>query len=97
MPFTSGELTQWGASQPRAAHLRVADALIAKIHQGVYGPGETLPSSAKLAREHGVSETTMSKVMTRLIAQKYVAPARRGRKVVAAELPALLPEPREGE
>jgi DNA-binding GntR family transcriptional regulator len=59
-------------------YVEIADELEARIHKGVYRPGEKLPTQRELAVAFGVSEQTISKA-TALVKDRglvYSAPPR---------------------
>jgi GntR family transcriptional regulator len=62
----------------KALFLQVRDALAARITQGVWEPGVSLPSEGDLAREFGVSAGTMRKALDLLEAERLIV-RRQGR------------------
>jgi DNA-binding FadR family transcriptional regulator len=53
-------------SADRAVFRQLADLLRARIESGTLAPGESLPSEVQLAREHGVSRTTVRQAIAQL-------------------------------
>ncbi|MGW8630594.1 GntR family transcriptional regulator [Streptomyces sp. NPDC055793] len=49
------------AAQPK--YLRLAETLRARIVQGAYRPGQTIPSEPQLAAEHGMSRPTVVRAL----------------------------------
>ncbi|WBX84515.1 GntR family transcriptional regulator [Sphingosinicella microcystinivorans] len=56
----------------RPLYRQVYDIVVGKVAQGVWKPGEALPSEQALARELGVSQGTMRKVLDALTAEKVL-------------------------
>jgi DNA-binding transcriptional MocR family regulator len=54
------------------AFMRLARMLRDQIRTGQYKPGDKLPPSASLAREHGISRRTALHALEVLAANKYV-------------------------
>src|SRR5215472_459434 len=51
---------------PKSVHSRLAEQLESRIRQGVYQPGQRLPSEHRLARELGVSRGTLRQALSPL-------------------------------
>ncbi|MFV3126550.1 GntR family transcriptional regulator [Niveispirillum sp. KHB5.9] len=56
----------------RPLYRQVYDIIVAKVAEGVWRPGEAIPSEHALARELGVSQGTMRKVLDALTAEKLL-------------------------
>lgn len=56
----------------RPLYRQVYDIVVSKVAQGVWKPGEALPSEQALARELGVSQGTMRKVLEALTTEKLL-------------------------
>ncbi|MGH8296821.1 MAG: GntR family transcriptional regulator [Steroidobacteraceae bacterium] len=56
----------------RPLYRQVYDIVVHRVAQGVWRPGEALPSEQSLARELGVSQGTMRKVLDALTAKKVL-------------------------
>jgi len=54
---------------PKAPYLALADTLRERIDEGVYLPGEALPSLATIASEFGVSRSTAAKAVRLLVSE----------------------------
>ncbi len=61
----------------RKAYEQVADQLMAMITTGELGPGDRLPSEAELARDFGVSRTTVREAL-RILATRHLIQTRKG-------------------
>jgi GntR family transcriptional regulator len=73
------------ASQPyRPLYRQVRDILLERIGDGVWRPGEPLPSEQALARDLGVSQGTVRKVLDALTAEGLVE-RRQGKGTFIAE------------
>lgn len=59
-------------SDPKAIYLQLADALCDWILQGVYKPGERIPSVRELAAEAGVNPNTMLRTVAHLTENKIL-------------------------
>lgn len=68
----------------RPLYRQVYDIVVRKVAQGVWRPGEALPSEQALARELGVSQGTMRKVLDALTAEKLLE-RRQGKGTFIAE------------
>lgn len=68
----------------RPLYRQVYDIIVRKVAQGVWKPGESLPSEQALARELGVSQGTMRKVLDALTAEKLLE-RRQGKGTFIAE------------
>lgn len=68
----------------RPLYRQVYDIVVRRVAQGVWRPGEALPSEQNLARELGVSQGTMRKVLNALTAEK-VLERRQGKGTYIAE------------
>ena len=68
----------------RPLYRQVYDIVVRKVVQGVWKPGESLPSEQALARELGVSQGTMRKVLDSLTAEKLLE-RRQGKGTFIAE------------
>ncbi len=77
----SGEPTKLGF---RPLYMQVRDMLVQRMVQGLWGPGEALPSEQDLAAELGVSQGTVRKALDELAAQNLVV-RRQGRGTFVAE------------
>src|SRR5215472_16928530 len=70
---------------PRARYQQIADELREAIRQGVYKPGERLPSHPELANQYEVSRTLAKQATDILVAEGLVrAEQGRGVEVLAA-------------
>jgi len=56
----------------RPLYRQVYDIIVRRVAQGVWRPGEALPSEQSLARELGVSQGTMRKVLDALTAESVL-------------------------
>lgn len=56
----------------RPLYRQVYDIIVRRVAQGVWRPGEALPSEQSLARELGVSQGTMRKVLDALAAESVL-------------------------
>lgn len=56
----------------RPLYRQVYDIVVRRVAQGMWRPGEALPSEQSLARELGVSQGTMRKVLDALTAEKVL-------------------------
>lgn len=56
----------------RPLYRQVYDIIVNKVAEGVWRPGEAIPSEQALARELGVSQGTMRKVLDALTAEKLL-------------------------
>ena len=56
----------------RPLYRQVYDIMVRKVAQGVWRPGASLPSEQNLAREMGVSQGTMRKVLDALTAENLL-------------------------
>lgn len=70
-------------SRRTGATRRIYRSLLQQIEAGVYGVGDTLPSSRSLAGELGVSRTTVTAAFDQLISEGYVR-VQRGRRASVA-------------
>ncbi len=68
----------------RPLYRQVYDIMVRKVAQGVWRPGASLPSEQNLAREMGVSQGTMRKVLDALTAES-VLERRQGKGTFIAE------------
>jgi len=68
----------------RPLYRQVYEILVRRVAQGVWRPGEALPSEQNLARELGVSQGTMRKVLDSLTAEKLLE-RRQGKGTFLAE------------
>ena len=68
----------------RPLYRQVYDIVIRRVAEGAWRPGEALPSEQNLARELGVSQGTMRKVLDALTAEK-VLERRQGKGTFIAE------------
>jgi GntR family transcriptional regulator len=68
----------------RPLYRQVYDILVRKVAEGVWRPGTALPSEQSLAREMGVSQGTMRKVLDALTAEKLLE-RRQGKGTFIAE------------
>lgn len=68
----------------RPLYRQVYDIVIRRVAEGAWRPGEALPSEHNLARELGVSQGTMRKVLDALTAEK-VLERRQGKGTFIAE------------
>jgi GntR family transcriptional regulator len=68
----------------RPLYRQVYDIIVHKVAQGVWRPGESLPSEQSLARELGVSQGTVRKVLDSLTAEKLLE-RRQGKGTFIAE------------
>lgn len=68
----------------RPLYRQVYDIVVRKVAQGLWRPGEALPSEQALARELGVSQGTMRKVLDALTAEKLLE-RRQGKGTFIAE------------
>jgi GntR family transcriptional regulator/MocR family aminotransferase len=73
---------------------RIIAAIKEQIHNGVYQPGDRLPSTRAFAAEWGVSRTTVTAAYSQLIAEGYLDTRRGARAIVAEGLgTAVVPMP----
>lgn len=56
----------------RPPYQQVADALRAGIRDGVYAPGDRLPTVAELAEQYGVAKMTVQRALTDLRAEELI-------------------------
>ena len=68
----------------RPLYRQVYDIMVRKVAQGVWRPGTSLPSEQSLAREMGVSQGTMRKVLDALTAENLLE-RRQGKGTFIAE------------
>jgi DNA-binding GntR family transcriptional regulator len=68
---------------PRPAQAAAA-ALWSRIEAGEFGPGQRLPPAREIAREHGVSMSTLTRAIGFLQARGIVTVVYRGGTYVAA-------------
>jgi len=68
----------------RPLYRQVYDIVVRRVVQGVWKPGEALPSEQALARELGVSQGTMRKVLDALTSEKLLE-RRQGKGTFIAE------------
>ena len=68
----------------RPLYRQVYDIMVRKVAQGVWRPGASLPSEQNLAREMGVSQGTMRKVLDALTAENLLE-RRQGKGTYIAE------------
>ncbi len=68
----------------RPLYRQVYDIMVRKVAQGVWRPGTSLPSEQNLAREMGVSQGTMRKVLDALTAESLLE-RRQGKGTFVAE------------
>ena len=68
----------------RPLYRQVYDIVVRRVAQGNWRPGEALPSEQNLARELGVSQGTMRKVLDSLTAEKLLE-RRQGKGTFVAE------------
>lgn len=68
----------------RPLYRQVYDIIVQKVAQGIWRPGESLPSEQSLARELGVSQGTVRKVLDSLTAEKLLE-RRQGKGTFIAE------------
>jgi GntR family transcriptional regulator len=68
----------------RPLYRQVYDIMVRKVAQGVWRPGTSLPSEQNLAREMGVSQGTMRKVLDALTAENLLE-RRQGKGTFIAE------------
>jgi GntR family transcriptional regulator len=68
----------------RPLYRQVYDIVVHKVAQGLWRPGEALPSEQALARELGVSQGTIRKVLDSLTAEKLLE-RRQGKGTFIAE------------
>jgi GntR family transcriptional regulator len=71
---------------PRARYQQIADALREAIREGVYAPGDRLPSHPQLSEDYGVSRT-LAKQATDILVAEGLARAEQGRGVVVLAAP----------
>lgn len=69
----------------------LADSIRRRIQNGEWAPGERLPSTAQLAEEYGVGQSTVFNAMSLLKHEGIVTAMQGGRRYVA-EGPAPPPE-----
>lgn len=62
---------------PRPPYVQLADDLREGIKAGRYGPGERLPSTRRLAEEHGVAPMTVQSAMKVLLDEGIVVSQQR--------------------
>jgi GntR family transcriptional regulator len=67
-----------------AAYRRIADAIAAAIRSGDLAPGDRLPSTSELAKQHGVSTSTAYRAMS-LLHDRDLVVGEPGRAVFVAE------------
>jgi GntR family transcriptional regulator len=68
----------------RPLYRQVYDIMVSKVAQGVWRPGASLPSEQNLAKEMGVSQGTMRKVLDALTAENLLE-RRQGKGTFIAE------------
>ncbi|HWM70591.1 MAG TPA: GntR family transcriptional regulator [Steroidobacteraceae bacterium] len=68
----------------RPLYRQVYDIVVRRVAEGKWRPGEALPSEQNLAREMGVSQGTMRKVLDSLTAEKLLE-RRQGKGTFIAE------------
>ena len=68
----------------RPLYRQVYDIVVAKVAKGTWRPGESLPSELNLAKELGVSQGTVRKVLDALTAEKLLE-RRQGKGTYIAE------------
>ena len=68
----------------RPLYRQVYDIMVRKVAQGVWRPGTSLPSEQSLARDMGVSQGTMRKVLNALTAE-HLLERRQGKGTFIAE------------
>ena len=68
----------------RPLYRQVYDIVVSKVAEGVWRPGESLPSEQSLAKELGVSQGTVRKVLDALTAEKLLE-RRQGKGTYIAE------------
>ena len=61
---------------PRARYQQIADELREAIRQGVYEPGDRLPSHPDLSKQYGVSRTWQSRQQTFSLPRGWYAQSR---------------------
>ena len=84
-PPNAGEATELtDTAGYRPLYRQVYDIVVRKVVQGVWKPGEALPSEQALAREMGVSQGTMRKVLDSLTSEKLLE-RRQGKGTFIAE------------
>ncbi len=71
MPHPDQEMLQ-GISTPLPAYYRLQEALRGKIEDGLWKPGETIPSERLIAEEYGVSIGTARKAVGNLADEGYL-------------------------
>lgn len=76
----------WGAAEPAA--VQVYTQMLRMIRQGVYLPGDRLPSIRRVAREAGLSQAVAAQAFRMLAAAGWIDTRVRGRAVVVHRLPA---------
>ena len=72
----------------RKAYEQVADQLLAMITAGELSPGDRLPSEAELARDFGVSRTTVREALASWPRAASSTPARAWRAGTSSSIPA---------
>ncbi|WP_059008680.1 GntR family transcriptional regulator [Streptomyces specialis] len=80
---------------PQLKYEQIADHLRARITDGEFGPGDTLPSGRDLCEQFGVSRATVVKAMDVLRADGVVV-ARQGAGFIVVETPVARPAGRRG-
>lgn len=81
-----------GQSSRNGVARRMVEAVKAQIHEGVYRPGDPLPSTRAFAAEWGASRTTVTAAYGQLIAEGYLVTRPGARAVVAPGLEAAARE-----
>jgi DNA-binding GntR family transcriptional regulator len=81
---------------PRLKYEQIADHLRARITEGEFGPGETLPSGRDLCEQFGVSRATVIKAMD-VLRHDGVVVARQGSGFTIVETPVARPAGRRGD
>ena len=92
--FLRTDLVQLGVSVPKAGTARsIYLGLRDQIADGVYRPGDRLPSTRALAEEFGVSRTTVTAAFEQLISEGYVSVRQGAKATVARNAPNVLDPP----
>ena len=91
------QVSEWRATpflDPRSddpVYLQIAQALMREIHDGRFGPGESLPGYRRLAEQLGVSRNTVMAAYAELRAEGWMVSTPGEGSAVSARLPAHLP------
>ena len=85
----------WSSTQARGVTRRIADDLREQITQGVYAPGDALPSTRALAEELGVSRGTVTSAYEQLHAEGFLEMAQGARTRVARRADHARSSPRQ--